>query len=175
MESADLHPVSRKWTFEDEFIIVGVRGDRAAALRELHSQWPDIEVFAPTERKMVRTRRKSKKASKPDHYWIERPIFMEYVAITALPDWEQLFKFEWLVFVLDNGALPVRVSRRELGGMARSSDTRSWEGCLVEIVSGPMAGKTGVYRKGKVDLSLFGRRVNVSVEENNITPCEIGD
>lgn len=168
METSGLHPVGEEWSFDDKFIIIGAGGDRAKALRDLDELWPGIEVVAPTEKRMLRPRRKSGKQNEP--VWVERPLFLEYVAVRAMPDWHRMFQFDWLLFVLDENEAPKVLTRRGLQGMLTEAKKRSWEGAWVEIISGPMKGQKGIYEKGRIRLSLLGREVAAKVSPFDLFP-----
>ena len=150
---------------KDWFLVIGVFGDRNQAFHDLEATWPGIEIIAPTEKKMVRPRRKTNK----EPFWIERPLFMEYVAITFKPDWKRLFAMEWVSFVLRNNEQPVVLGRPDLRGMITKAKQRSWEGELVEIITGPLKGTVGVYEKGHIKINMFGSEVRAKVRPYDIS------
>jgi len=148
----------------DRFLIIGVGKDRKQAFRDLKRAWPDIEIIAPTEKRMVRPRRKSSKQP----FWIERPLFMEYAAITYKNDWERLFSMPWISFVLGSDEKPSVLQRHELRGMITKAKQRSWEGELVEIITGPLKGTVGIYERGHVRVNMFGGEVRARVRPYDI-------
>lgn len=143
----------------DRFLVIGVFGDRNQAFHGLEATWPGIEIIAPTEKKMVRPRRKTSK----EPFWIERPLFMEYVAITFKPDWKVLFAMEWVSFVLRNDEQPAVLGRSELRGMITKAKQRSWEGELVEVITGPLKGAIGIYERGSIKVNMFGGEVRAKL------------
>lgn len=149
----------------DRFLIIGIGKDRAQAFRDLRSAWPNIEIIAPTEKRMVRPRRKSSK----EPFWIERPLFMEYAAITFQDDWEKLFSMKWISFVLGPDERPTVLRRHELKGMITKAQQRSWEGELVEIITGPLRGTVGIYERGHVKVNMFGGEVRAKVRPYDIS------
>lgn len=149
----------------DKFLIVGVGKDRRQAFHELESTWPNIEIIAPMEKRMVRPRRKSRK----EPFWIERPLFMEYAAITFQDDWERLFAMKWIRFVLGPDGRPSVLHRHELRGMITKAKQRSWEGELVEIITGPLKGTIGIYERGHVKVNMFGGEVRAKVQPYDIS------
>lgn len=154
------------WGPDDKFIIIGVGHERVKAFREILELWPTAEIVAPIERRMVRPRRKSKTG---EPFFIERPLFMEYVAVGRVTEWEALLRKDWCLFVLKEGERPKQLTRECLKGMLTKSMLKSWEGAVVEIVSGPMKGQRGIYRKGRVEVGLFGRQVQVKVSVFNLS------
>lgn len=149
----------------DRFLIIGLGKDRRQAFRDLRSTWPNIEIIAPTEKRMVRPRRKSSKQP----FWIERPLFMEYAAITFQEDWERLFSMPWINFVLGSDERPYVLHRHELRGMITRAKQRSWEGELVEIITGPLKGTIGIYERGHVRVNMFGGEVRAKVRPYDIS------
>lgn len=150
---------------EDKFLIIGLGKDRRQAFHDLESIWPSIEIIAPTEKRMVRPRRKSNK----EPFWIERPLFMEYAAITLRDDWERLFAVKWISFVLGSDERPSVLRRHELGGMITKAKQRSWEGELVEVITGPLKGTIGTYERGHIRVSMFGGEVRAKVSPYDIS------
>jgi transcription antitermination factor NusG len=144
----------------DEFVIVGVFGDRKKMQSDLNGLWPECEVVAPVERRMIRPRRKS---SNGEGFWIERPLFFEYVAVKIVGEWQAMKAFDWFGFLMMNDDQPVSVPRQALEGMLVQSKERSWEGAEVEVVSGAMKGQRGIYSKGRVSFDMLGRRVKARV------------
>lgn len=142
------------------FIIIGVGTDRAKAFDELERDWPGIEIIAPVEKRMIRPRRKS---SKKQQLWIERPIFMEYVAISSMVDWGRLFEKDWLLFILEGECGPIVITREKLDGMLTKCKEISWEGSLVKIISGPFTGQCGIYENGYVNVNILNREVKAKL------------
>lgn len=138
---------------EDEFIIIGATKYKLA-ISELNKRWPDIEIFAPIERRMIRPRRKS--SAEP--IWVERPLFMQYIAIRKMIDWIDIFGLRGVKFILENNDEPITLRRRHLLGMTIQNIQRSWDGCMVEIVSGPLSGQVGIYNKGQIEIDFLGSR-----------------
>ena len=149
----------------DTFFIVGLGRERTQVFQCLEDTWPGIEIIAPTEKRMVRPRRKSRK----EPYWIERPLFMEYAAISVFPDWERIYTVKGIHSVLGHGERPAFLRRYELQGMITKAKQRSWEGELVEVITGPMKGTIGIYERGSVKINLFGRQVKAKVRPFDIS------
>lgn len=149
----------------DRFLIIGIGKDRRQAFHDLRSTWPSIEIIAPMEKRLVRPRRKSSKQP----FWIERPLFMEYAAITFQDDWERLFSLRWIRFVLGSDERPSVLHRHELMGMITKAKQRSWEGELVEIITGPLKGAIGIYERGHVKVNMFGGEVRAKVRPYDIS------
>lgn len=149
----------------DKFLVLGLGGDRKAAFRELEELWPGLEIIAPTEKRMVRPRRKTSK----EPIWIERPLFMEYAAVSLMDEWKKLFTLRWVSFVLGADEKPAILSRNELQGMIVKAQQRSWEGELVEVISGPLKGSFGIYERGHIRVNMFGGEVRAKVRPYDIS------
>ncbi len=150
---------------QDRFLIVGLGRERTKIFQCLEDIWPGIEIIAPTEKRMVRPRRKSRK----EPYWIERPLFMEYAAVSVFPDWERIYNVKGIHSILGQGERPSFLHRQDLHGMITKAKMRSWEGELVEIITGPMKGTTGIYERGSVRINMFSRQVKAKVRPFDIS------
>lgn len=94
---------------------------------------------------------------------------MEYAAITMPPDWERLFAMKWLFFVLGSDERPSVLKRHELQGMITKAKQRSWEGALVEVITGPLKGTIGTYERGHIRVNMFGGEVLAKVRPYDIS------
>lgn len=153
----------------DRFLIItadprrDAREDLFVRLREIFG---DIEIFAPVEKRMIRPRRK--RSHEP--VYVQRPLFYQYVAIGWTDAWAQLKRFRgiWDVLTCAETYLPRTTTRKHLNGMLELEKTRSWDGQMIEVLSGPLSGRTGIYQGGKIEIGLLGRNVLASVDPYHI-------
>lgn len=147
---------------DDRFMFIGCGGKRKALIERLRKLVPDLEIFAPVERRMVRPRRKSKRVA----HFIEVPLFFEYIAINLdqLGGWHMLLDMRevWFVLMDTDTMSPKTAPREALRGFLTGAKTVSWDGATVEFVRGPMIGRQGTFKNGRVVLGSLGAvRANV--------------
>jgi transcription antitermination factor NusG len=154
---------------QDQFFIITTdtrREPRERLFQQIKDTFGDIEIFAPVEKRMIRPRRKT---SKREPIYIQRPLFLQYVAVRCLGAWARLKRLHGVWDILSSSdGVPHSVSRRRLNGMLEQQKERSWDGQLIEVLSGPLAGRQGTYVSGKIELSLLGRNVWASVDPYHI-------
>gem|GEM_PF-6135183 len=107
---------------------------------------------------MIRPRRKS---SKREAFFIEVPLFYEYVAVNfehLKEKWKWLVDLEIIWFVLiDGDQNPKLIERQNLMGFLSEVKNASWEGANVEFIRGPLKGKQGIFEGGRVSLGVWGK------------------
>src|SRR5687768_1018772 len=157
-----LPPSNSAGAADDRFMFIGCGSKRKALIDRLRKLIPDLEIFAPVERRMVRPRRKSKRVA----HFIEVPLFFEYIAINAgqLGGWHMLLDMRevWFVLMDRETMSPLTAPREALRGFLTGAKTVSWDGATVEFVRGPLVGQQGKFQNGKVVLGSLGAvRANV--------------
>lgn len=153
----------------EKYIVIGSplrRGKLQDEIEKLLGCKP--EIVAPTERKMLRPRRKS---SKRKPLFVESPLFFEYAALEVNSlggNLERLFDADFIWYVLMDGDKPKQITPWQLLGMRANDKEFSWEGKSVLFTSGPFKGLVGLYEAGKVWLDFMGKKTPVNVNAFSI-------
>jgi transcription antitermination factor NusG len=153
----------------DRFIII-TADPRREAREDLFSRirqfFGDVEIFAPVEKRMIRPRRKRSR----EPVYVQRPLFFQYVAIGWIDAWAHLKRLRgvWDLLSCPETQEPRVTTRKHLQGMLELEKTRSWDGQMIEILSGPFSGRTAIYQGGKIEVGLLGRSIMASVDPYHI-------